>query len=125
MFVIDASAMLALLLDERGADAVRAAPAGSEMSMVNVAEVFTRLVKLERDPEAAWQTLIDRGVRIRAFREDAALAVARLLPLTSHLGLSFGDRACLAQARSSGLPILTADQKWAQLDIGLDIRLIR
>lgn len=125
MFVLDASALLALMLDERGADVVRAAPSGSEISIVNIGETLTRLTTLGRDPEAALDQVLAMPLRIRAFRDVHALEVARLRPLTSHLGLSFGDRACLAQARFSMMPVLTADTKWAELDIGVDVRLIR
>lgn len=125
MFVLDASALLALVLEERGADRVRDTPAGSEMSVINLGEVLTRLTALGRDPEEALERILRMPIRIRKFREEHALAVARLRPVTAHLGLSFGDRACLAQAQFSLLPVLTADSDWAKLDIGVEIILIR
>lgn len=125
MFVIDASALLALMLEERGADVVRAAPPGSEISVINLGEVLTRLKMLGHSPSEALDKILRMPIRIRKFREDHALAVAELRPLTAHLGLSFGDRACLAQAQFSMMPVLTGDQKWKQLEIGIDIHLIR
>lgn len=125
MFVIDASALLALMLEEPGADVVRDAPRGSEISVINLGEVLTRLVKIGHDPDAAMAKIMALPLRIRKFREAHALAVARMLPLTSHLGLSFGDRTCLVQADFSGMSVLTADQRMAKAEVGVEVRLIR
>ena len=59
------------------------------------------------------------------FDEALGLRAGALRLATRHLGLSLGDRACLALAEREQLPILTGDGAWALLDIGLDIRLIR
>jgi PIN domain nuclease of toxin-antitoxin system len=71
------------------------------------------------------QRLAAAGVEMVPFQaEDAALA-ASLRPKTDPLGLSLGDRACLALALARGVPVLTADRQWGSLDLGIDIRLIR
>lgn len=116
---------MAVILDERGADVVRQADRGSEISIVNVAEVMSTVAERGDRPEKVELAIAEMGLRIRAFRDAHALEVARLRPLTKHLGLGFGDRACLAQGRMSEHPILTGDHDWAKLDLGLDIRLIR
>ena len=54
-----------------------------------------------------------------------ALSAAALLPQTRRLGLSLGDRACLALARTRGKPAVTADRAWAELDVDITVRLIR
>ncbi|OJY52419.1 MULTISPECIES: type II toxin-antitoxin system VapC family toxin [unclassified Sphingomonas] len=125
MFVLDASVLLALLLGESGAQQVAAVVRGAEMSIVNLCEVVARLSEGGADPGAVYGIAISYGVRVQAFREAHAIEVARLRPLTRHLGLSLGDRTCLAQGRFSALPILTADARMASADIGLDIRMIR
>lgn len=125
MFVLDASALLALLLEETGAEQVAAAIRGSEISIVNLCEVVTKLTESGADPDAVYGIAVSYGVRVQAFREAHALEVARLRPITKSLGLSLGDRTCLAQGRLSELPILTADARMAAADIGLDIRMIR
>lgn len=56
--------------------------------------------------------------------EDAALA-ASLVPATRRLGLSLGDRACLALALARKIPAVTADRSWSHLQIGVEIRVIR
>jgi len=125
MFVLDASALLALLLEETGAEQVAAAIRGSEISIVNLCEVVTKLAEGGADPDPVYGIAVSYGVRVQAFREAHAIEAARLRPITKSLGLSLGDRACLAQGRLSELPILTADTRMAEADIGLDIRMIR
>ena len=54
-----------------------------------------------------------------------AVAAARLRAPTRALGLSLGDRACLAVALRFGTAALTADRAWATLDVGVEVRLLR
>ncbi|MGI5837051.1 MAG: PIN domain-containing protein [Chloroflexota bacterium] len=77
-------------------------------------------------PEAVVREALDPlGLEIVAFDSDLAYSTGLLRPLTKGLGLSLGDRACLALARSLGLPAITTDRTWAKLDIGVTIRVIR
>jgi PIN domain nuclease of toxin-antitoxin system len=123
--ILDASALLTILLDEHGADMVRPHMASAQMSIVNLCETYTRLIEAGLSKADADDQVAQLGLRIRSFREAHALEAAVLRPLTRHVGLSMGDRACLALARLNDLPVLTADRLWADLDIGVDIRLIR
>ena len=123
--VIDSSVLLAAILGERGGEVLSSRGDVFHLSMVNLAEVYTKIVERGgsiADVEAFMQPL---PIRIRAFREAHAMAVASLRPRTMHRGLSLGDRACLGLAMLIDLPVLTADTKWAELDLGIDIRLIR
>lgn len=123
--VLDSSAALAFLLNETGAEVVRAARWGSAMSAVNYAEVIAKLIEDGVGEDEA-QHITDRlGCRIfEADRERAALA-ARLYAKTRRTGVSQGDRFCLALAREMGRPVLTADRLWATLDLDIEITLIR
>lgn len=124
--VFDASAMLALFLQEAGADTVRAWVPGGVASTVNIAEVGAKLTDRGGMTESEIRTLIGTlGLEVVSFDEDAAYVVALLRPRTRRHGLSLGDRACLALGINRGLPVLTADRSWAELDIGVDVRLIR
>ena len=97
----------------------------SLLSAVNLAEVATRLLDLgisAADIEGLSERLL---CEVILFDEDLALSTGRLRAATRHLGLSLGDRACLALAQREGLPVLTGDRSWAKLDVGVQVVLIR
>lgn len=124
-FVLDASAVLAELFDEPGADTVhKAIESGATMSAVNAAEVAA---KLDADGwEAADVPLVFEGIDIIPFDLPHALLSGRYRRTTRHLGLGIGDRACLAAARLLRQPALTADRAWESLAIeGVEIVCIR
>lgn len=124
--VLDASALLAYFLQERGGDAVATAlvqyPCISSLNLSEVAAYF-----LERQASLEETLAFVRGLPIEVVAFDSALAMAAaaLRPRTRHLGLSLGDRACLALAMARNLPVLTADRAWTALDLGIEVRLIR
>jgi PIN domain nuclease of toxin-antitoxin system len=129
--VLDASALLAYLRSEPGAETVaEALDAGAIISATNLAEVLSRVGERGWDPAAFARDLIDRGILhgallVEDFTFDDSVEAARLRPLTRNLGLSLADRACLALALKMDFPVLTADKAWGDLDIGIDVRLIR
>ncbi len=124
MIVLDASALLALLFREPGHDVVSECLSGACISSVNLSEVLGRF---SRDGHSA--SLISERIRevisVVTFDESQALLCAELLPATAALGLSLGDRACLALAATLKCPAITADRAWRTLDIGVSIELIR
>ncbi len=129
--VLDASALLAYLRDEPGADAVADAVAdGASISTVNLGEVFSRVADHGAEPADVAREMTDRGlldgaIAVEAFTSADAVEVGRLRPLTREHGLSLGDRACLALARRLALPAITADTAWSKLDLELELRQIR
>lgn len=123
--VLDASALLAVILEESGADRVLEAGPNYLMSAVNFGEVLTKIVERGGAIADVQARIAPLAIRLQAFGEVDAIEVARLRPLTRHLGRSFGDRACLGLAGTLGVPLLTADGKWSALDIGVDIIQIR
>ena len=128
MFVThDASALLALLLGEPGSEKVRAVLAESTLTVVNLGEVvghFARNGAAERDIRLVLDPL---PIDVVVFDEELAFATGLLLSVTRRLGLSFGDRACLALASRLGVRALTADRSWQSIarTIGVEIDLIR
>lgn len=125
MTAVDASALLAFLFREPGGDAVATAIDGGLLSAVSLSEVLGRFARDGHDAHLVGRRLSTTGLEVVPFTaEDAALA-ASLRPKTDPLGLSLGDRACLALALVRGVPALTADRQWAGLDVGVEIRLIR
>jgi PIN domain nuclease of toxin-antitoxin system len=123
--VLDASAVLALLANERGTEQVRAALGSAVMSAVNLAEVLTKLG--DRGVTEAEQRLIRMSldIEVRSFDENAAWHASSLRGRTRSHGLSIGDRACLALGIEEGLPVLTADRAWSKLDVGVEVRALR
>jgi len=131
-FVLDASALLAHLLAEPGGDVVRdtLAEHAAVMSAVNWAEVLSRLASAGADPYEVAQRVASEAalgdvLTVVALTGSDGPAIAGLRPTTRHLGLSLADRACLALAQRLGLPVVTTDRAWAQLQIGVEIRLVR
>ncbi len=125
--VLDASALLAMLLGEPGAAVVRAALADAAMSTVNLAEVVGHYARRGAARERIAGVLGPLPVAYVA--PDAALAydAGLLIAVTSPAGLSLGDRTCLALARRLGVPALTAERRWADVAdaAGVEVRLIR
>ena len=126
-FVLDASAVLAVLFEEPGGNYVFDSMKGAHISVVNLSEVYATLMQGGMSFEEAYDVINPLPMRIRTFREGHAWQAAKLRPLTGKFGLSLGDRACITQAMFSDLPILTSDRRMAQAkdDLGLDIRMIR
>jgi PIN domain nuclease of toxin-antitoxin system len=123
---LDASALLALLNQEPGADQTAAAiAAGAAMSAVNLSEVVAKL-REQGVPAAAIRAAIDPlGLDVVPFDADQAYAAGDLRVETRQAGLSLGDRACLALAQRDHVPALTADRSWERLQVGVAIQLIR
>jgi PIN domain nuclease of toxin-antitoxin system len=128
--VLDASALLAYLQDEPGADIVaEVLVQGAALSAVNWAEVLCKLAR-GQDPDVVAAQLTEQGLLSKAlliYPLDEALAryIAKLYPQTRSLGLTFGACACLALAMSKGLPVLTAERDWASLSLGCTVIGIR
>ena len=123
--VIDASALLALLNGEAGANIVAEALPGGIISAVNLCEVVTKLCGAGIPENAIHQALHPLGLEIQPFDEEQAYQAGLLRTATQSMGMSLGDRACLSLARTLGLVALTADKTWSSLSIGVTVRLIR
>jgi len=128
MMVLDASAVLALLQDEAGADEVEdAIDNGAVISAVNLAEVLGKMVDAGAAPEAATGLVLGLFAEVEPFGLQAARDTAAIRAAAPDRSLSMGDRACLSLARLSGLPVVTADQAWRQVagPLEVDVRVVR
>ena len=123
--VLDASAILAFLRGEQGAEVVAGYRCDALVSAVNVAEAGARLADLGANPAEVRRSVALMGLDIVPFDADQAHEAADIRDATRRRGLSLGDRACLQLAARSGLPALTADRVWTEIDVGVDVRLIR
>lgn len=124
--VFDASAILALLRDEPGADVVASYVGDGIISAVNFQEVIKELLRRGVPIEAALELLDALHLDIRAHGQHEAVAAAGLYLPTKQYGSGLGDRTCMALAIAEGLPAITADQAWGKVEVnGLHIKLIR
>lgn len=124
--VLDASALLTVLLAEPGATrTLAAARTGAALGAVNLAEAATRMREVGASEDEIREQIAKLGLDVIPFDEELAYQTGLLRPLTRHLGLSLGDRACLALGLRLGLPVLTADAAWAGLQLGVAIELVR
>jgi ribonuclease VapC len=126
--VLDASALLAILQQEPGSaifsrqfDLLE----NAAMSAVNIAEAYGKLIGLGIDAEVAWEAVIAPIPEIAEFDKEQAKIAGSLLRQTRSLGLSLGDRACLALGLVLKAPIYTADRAWKKLRLGVEIHIIR
>jgi PIN domain nuclease of toxin-antitoxin system len=127
-FVLDASALLAALRDEPGVENL---PSEWEMqdhavmSTVNLCEVQSKLVVDGIQPDDAWDAMLSAIHTPVALDEEQAKLAGSLRLQTRKLGLSLGDRACIALGLTLKMPIYTADRQWSKLKIGSEIHMIR
>jgi len=126
-YALDASALLCLLNQEDGQDRVRAALSESVISAVNYSEVVAKLVERGGAVATVGRALEHLHLTVVEFDRVQAVEGGALRQATRQAGLSFGDRACLALAKSKRLTALTADQAWADLDdaVGVKVELVR
>jgi PIN domain nuclease of toxin-antitoxin system len=123
--VLDSSALLAVLLQERGAERVEPHLTTALISTVNLSEVVAAGVERGLLLETVLSVLTRLSMEIIPFDADQAYVAASLRPATRKIGLSLGDRACLALGLRHGVPVLTADQLWSKADVGVKVEVIR
>ena len=114
-FVLDASALLCLLNGEPGAERVAEALPRSAVSAVNLSEVVSKLADAGGAQDRIELALRALHLRVVPFDEAQAMGAGALRPQTKRLGLSLGDRACLALAKHLSATALTADRVWADV----------
>jgi PIN domain nuclease of toxin-antitoxin system len=125
MIVLDASALLALLYREPGYEVVSAHMPDCCISTVNLTEVVSRFVRDGHAGQQIWQQLRASSIEFVPFSSEQAILASHLLTRTQPYGLSLADRACIALAMLRGLPALTADRAWSQVQVGVTIQTIR
>lgn len=125
--VLDASAVLAVIFEEVGAERVALHLPGAMISSVNVAEVMTKLFDLGMPEETVETVLAGLQLTVLAFDFEHAAEAARLRIPTRDAGLSLGDRACLAAAKLQNVSALTSDRAWkaVQRSIKVKVEMLR
>ena len=123
--MLDASAILAVLGQEPGSEAISRHLGSTVVSTVNLAEVQGKLMSRGVPEEDAWEGALSLSGEIVDFNPEQARLAGTLLPQTQHLGLSLGDRACLALGILLKAPVYTTDRAWKDLKLGIKIHVVR
>ena len=128
MFVLDASGLLAFLLDEEGAAEVERMLASSgAISAGNLAEALSKVAERGADPGEVARDLEARGVlgdllAVEPVTAQDAITIAEMRAATKEHGLGLGDRICLALGRRLDLPVMTADRAWVELEEAVGVK---
>ena len=123
--VFDSSVLIAILRQEPGSEVGEQSLNDALISTVNLAEVATYLARNSVPPETINQALAAFPIEVVPFDREQGLIAGCLYPACKSLGLSLGDRACLALAKSKSLPVLTADKAWLELEVDVSVKSIR
>ena len=121
--MLDASGLLALLLDEEGAAEVEQMLANSgAISSATSPRLCRRSPNGAAIPEVA-RDLEVKGIlggllEVEPVTAQDAITIAEMRPATKEHGLGLGDRICLALGRRLDLPVMTADRAWVELEEG-------
>lgn len=125
--VLDASALLAMLLGEKGAAYVAERLNGALMSTVNYCEVVAHYARLDATADDIRTMLAPLPIVLVPVDEDVAFEAGMMRKAGEAIGLSLGDRICLALARTRGCPALTADKAWKAVagEFAVKVELLR
>ena len=124
--VLDASALLAVLGGEPGAELLTPHLLNAAtVSTVNLAEAQSKLVREGADPDEAWEEILSPIREAAEFTGEQAKIAGSLITQTRALGLSLGDRACLALGITLNVPVYTTDRSWKHLRLGVRIHVVR
>jgi ribonuclease VapC len=125
VIVLDSSAILAVILNEPGCEVIEDASEGFAISTVNMAEVVTKLVDFGFDEKNIPDAVDTFRLWCRPLTERQAHQAGLFRKQSRRFGLSLGDRCCLALARDLGATVYTTDRVWADLDVGVAIKVVR
>jgi len=110
---------------ETGYEIVEQHLSQSLISSVNWSETLQKTIANGIQIDKLQEELETLGLKIVPFTTADAELAALLWVQTKPVGLSFGDRACLALGLSLGIPVITADRVWSTLSIGVTVTIIR
>lgn len=125
--VLDASALLALLREERGAATVAGHLDGALITSVNLAEVVGHYAKLGADRADVQSMLSPLPIVVVPVDEEIAFEAGMMRPTGEAAGLSLGDRICLSLAKQRSMQAVTADKAWKAIskELGVQVQLVR
>jgi ribonuclease VapC len=124
-YVHDASVVLAFLRRETGAERARGMLADAHISAANIIEVRSRLLDLGMEDNLVDDLVGPLPLTVHPLTEKHARTAATLRIPTRKIGLSLGDRACLALAIERNATAVTMDRAWADLNLGVNVLVLR
>ncbi len=121
--LLDTSCFVRIIQREKGYESILPLVQDAAISIVNLAELVTVMISrgIHSDPRP---TILKTIQTIVPFTEEIAFLTGELVRKTEKLGLSLGDRACIATSMIHNIPVYTCDRPWAKLDLDCEIRLI-
>ena len=122
-WVLDASALIAAMRGEPGESVVRERLAEAWISAVNLSEVVAKLQDHGVPDAVIDESLAELALHVTPFDEDQAITGGKLRRATREAGLSLGDRACLALAKSLGATALTTDRAWRGIAVAVAVEI--
>lgn len=122
--VLDASALLAVLFKEVRSAKILPRLDQALISAVNHAEVVTKLMDRGLHYHEIHDDLNMLPLVVVDFDSRQSFVSSSLRTQTKALGLSLGDRACLALGMLRAMPVLTTNRIWADLQVGVAIEVI-
>jgi ribonuclease VapC len=124
-YVLDASAVLCLLQEEKGAERVAGALPDAIIGAVNYSEVVGKLVESGIDDATVDGLISTLQLKVIPFDRTQARLAGALRATTRKLGLSLGDRACLALAATEGATALTCERSWTKFEAPCKVETLR
>ena len=125
-YVLDSSALLAVLSLEPGHERVKELLERSVVSAVNLAETANKLALKTSSAEAAREYLAPLELTVEAWTEEMAYRSAEFSRYNKSHGLSLGDRACLTLAKHLRATAVTSDRTWRRApSLGVRIMIFR
>ena len=124
-YMLDASALLALVMGEDGAEAIHTVLPYARISAVNLSEVVAKLQERGVPDDVIAASLAELDLAVVPFDRDQAVRAGLVRMGTKGRGLSLGDRACLAAAAAENATAITTDRAWSDLAIGVAIEVAR
>jgi ribonuclease VapC len=125
VFVLDASALLCLLQQEKGPDRVAEALPHAIISAVNLSEAVAKLADAGLSARRISAAIEALQLSVVSFDEEQAELAGLLRPRTRQAGLSLGDRASLALGQMREANVLTCDFAWSSLDLDVGVEQLR
>jgi ribonuclease VapC len=125
-YVLDSSALIALVSLEPGYQRVAELMGRSSISAVNLAETLNKLIQKVPTIDAVRLLVAQLDLTVEDWSEDLAFRSAEFCPFNKSHGLSLGDRACLTLAKQLRATAVTSDRAWRRLpSLGVSVMLFR